>query len=261
MKPPIVLNVLEEELDAGADFCRREGLGVEITSFAFPAGLDVHLGSRLQQHVEAVEGLEQIKFHGPFLDLYVTSPDPCIVEVCERRYRAALDAAAEIGASLYVAHLNSLPLIRNTSYRDRFARAAADFWLPFADEAGGRGITIVLENMWEPTPELQRQVIDEAAHPHLKASFDNGHALVFSDVPAPRWIETLGEHLAHCHLHDNDGAHDHHWPVGEGIEEWPAFWHALETSAPGAVVVLESDRLEANQQSLKRVRHDMPSAA
>lgn len=261
MKPPIVLNLLEEELDAGTDFCRREGLGAEITSFAHPAGLDENLDARLQRHVQAVEGLERITFHGPFLDLYVTSPDPGIVEVCERRHRAALDAAGKIGASLYVAHLNSLPLIRNASYRDRFARAAADFWLPFADEAGERGITIVLENMWEPTPELQRHVIDEAAHPHLKASLDNGHALVFSDVPAQRWIETLGENLAHCHLHDNDGAYDHHWPVGDGIEDWPAYWQALETSAPDAVVVLESDRLEANQRSLKRIRHDAPRAA
>lgn len=258
MKHPLVLNMLEEELDAATAFCGRERLGIEITSFASPIGLDEGFGERVQRHAAAVEGLERVTFHGPFLDLYVTSPDPAIAEVCERRHRAALSAASEIGAALYVAHLNSLPQIRNTDYRDRFVRGAADFWLPFADEAGEQGITIVLENMWESDPELQRRVVEEAAHPHLKASFDNGHALVFSDVVARTWVETLGEHLAHCHLHDNDGEYDRHWPVGKGVEDWPAFWEALEAFAPEVVVVLESDRLDANQRSLERVRHDMP---
>lgn len=260
MNRPLVLNVLEAELDAGTAFCRSEGLGVEITSFAFSEGLDEGFDARVRRHAAAVAGLERVTFHGPFIDLYVTSPDPAIVKVCERRHRAALAAAREVGATHYVAHLNSLPLIRNTNYRDRFVRAAADFWLPFADEAGVQGITIVLENMWESHPELQRRVVEAAGHPHLKASFDNGHALVFSDVPAQAWVETLGEHLAHCHLHDNDGAYDQHWPVGEGVEDWPACWNALEAFAPQAVVVLESDRLEANQRSLERIRRDVLGA-
>jgi sugar phosphate isomerase/epimerase len=258
MNPPLVLNVLEEELDAATAFCRHEGVGVEITSFAFPSSLENGLQARIARHAEATDGLARVTFHGPFLDLYVTSPDPAIVEVCRRRHRAALRAAGEIGATLYVAHLNALPHIRTTSYRDRFVRAAAEFWLPFADEAGERGITIVLENMWEDGPELQRRVVEEAAHPHLKASFDNGHALVFSDVSAPTWIETLGDHLAHCHVHDNDGTYDRHWPIGDGGENWPAFWAALEAFAPQAVVVLECDRLAANQRSLERVRRDEP---
>ena len=47
----------------------------------------------------------------------------------------------------------------------------------------------------------QQQVLEAANHPHLKASFDNGHALLFSHVPAADWIKELGSDLAHCHLH------------------------------------------------------------
>ena len=53
----------------------------------------------------------------------------------------------------------------------------------------------------------------------LKASFDNGHALVFSTVCAADWIETLGADLYHCHLHDNDGEVDRHNAIGSGKEE------------------------------------------
>ncbi len=153
-----------------------------------------------------------------------------------------------------MAHLNSIPLIRNRAYRERFARAAAAFWLPFADEVGQHGMTIVLENLWEPDPELHKQVVMHANHPHLKASFDNGHALVISQRPAAEWIEVLGSDLAHCHLHDNDGTYDQHQPIGEGTEDWPALLEALDAHGHNAVVVLESDHLAKNKQSLDALR-------
>ena len=253
MTQPLALNILEQELEEGVSYCQQEGLGVEITTFAFPYG-QRDLDKQIERHAAAVERVEWASFHGPFLDLYVTSPDPEIVALCQRRHRVALQAACEIGAKRYVAHLNSISLIRNVSYRDRFARAAAEFWVPFADEAGKHGITIVLENLWEPGPELHKQVIEQANHPHLKASFDNGHALVFSQRPASEWIEVLGSDLGHCHLHDNDGTYDQHLAIGAGTEDWPLLLKALETHAEDAVIVLESDDLEINKESLSTLR-------
>lgn len=250
----LAVNALEEELEEAVAFCREEGVGLEVTAFAWPASLDDGFRARLERHVAALDGVAPVLLHGPFLDLYPASPDPEIVAVARRRHEAALEAAAAVGAGTYVAHLNSIPLIRNPAYRDRFAAAAAEFWLPLADRAGRSGTTVVLENMWEPGPDLQRRVVDAAGHPHLKASFDNGHALVFSDVSAPAWIRELGGDLAHAHLHDNGGEVDAHLPVGEGTEDWPALFSALREHAPGAVVVAESDRLEPNRRSLAALR-------
>lgn len=159
-----------------------------------------------------------------------------------------------MGAAVYVAHLNSIPLIRNREYRRRFVSAAADFWRPLADRVGRSDTTIVLENLWEEGPELQGEVIRRAAHPHLAASFDNGHALVFSRRPARDWIAELGEDLAHLHLHDNDGEYDEHLPVGEGSEDWPNLVEAWRRHAPDAILVLETDRLASNRQSLRALR-------
>lgn len=248
------INALEEELSEAADFCRSEGIGLEVVSFAYPAALDADLDGRIERHRKALTGVPWVSLHGPFLDLHVTSPDPAIVEVCERRHRAALRAAGALEARLYVAHLNSLPQIRNEAYLDRFVGGCADFWLPLADEAGRAGVVIALENMWEASPDLQRSVVERAEHPHLRASFDNGHALVFSSTAATDWIATLGDALAHCHLHDNDGSYDRHWAVGRGAEDWPALAEALRAHAPGCPVVLEGDRLEVNRESLGAAR-------
>jgi sugar phosphate isomerase/epimerase len=205
MTLPLGLNASEVELAASVDFCRREMLGIEVTAFAFPQQLDHDLDERIARHAAAVVDLPWISLHGPFLDLYPASPDPSIVEVCRRRHRSGLHAASRIGASLYVAHLNSVPLIRNVGYLTRFVNATADFWLPLADEAGSTGMTIVLEKLWEEDSSLQQEVVTQANHPNLKASFDSGHCLMRSQKAAATWIEELGEHLAHCHLHDNDG--------------------------------------------------------
>jgi sugar phosphate isomerase/epimerase len=255
--PVLLINALEEELDDAAAFCHAEGLGLEVTAFAFAAGLDDGFDPRVRRHADTLAELRPLSFHGPFIDLYPTSPDPRVAAVARDRHERALEAAAAIGVSLYVAHLNSLPLIRNRAYRDRFATAAAAFWRPLAERAGRDGITIALENMWEDGPELQARVVEETGHPNLRASFDNGHARVFSSRPAADWISGLGPHLGHVHLHDNDGSYDQHRPIGDAGpdgEDWPPLLAALDRHAPGAAVVLESDRLDENRRSLQALR-------
>lgn len=253
--PSLAVNAVEEDLDEAAAFCRQEGVGLEVATFASPARLDGDdVGERLDRHVEALDGVAPVLVHGPFLDLYPTSPDPEVVAVARRRHEQALRAAAALDARVYVAHLNSIPLITNPDYRERFVPAAAAFWSSMADRAGSSETTIVLENMWERGPGLQKQVVREADHPYVKASFDNGHALVFSLRDAGTWIRELGSDLAHLHLHDNDGAHDEHRPVGQGTEDWRRLVRAWREHAPGAVAVAEGDHLEVNRRSLSTLR-------
>jgi sugar phosphate isomerase/epimerase len=94
--------------------------------------------------------------------------------------------------------------------QERSCQAVRGFWLPFADWAGQRNITICLEKLWESDATIQKEVVSISKHPNLKASFDNGHALVFSKAPASDWVNVLADDLAHCHLHDKHGEGDEH---------------------------------------------------
>ena len=250
----LAINTVGNELEASADFCRSERIGIEVTGFTFPEHLEGDISSRVNRHSMAVAGISPVISHGPFLDLVVTSPDPAIVAVARRRHEAALAAAGEIGASFYVAHTNFSPIIRNPSYCKNWTRRMLDFWLPLADRAGKRNMVICFENLWEPYPDIQAELIASAAHPYLRASFDNGHALVFSGVSAGAWVATLGDVLVHCHLHDNSGELDEHKPIGEGKEDWPGLVRAIEEHCPRAVLVAESDRLASNKASIDRLR-------
>jgi sugar phosphate isomerase/epimerase len=216
---PLAINTLADEVSASADFCRSECLGLEVTAFAFPENLEGDTAPLIESHRNVISDIAPVIPHGPFLDLVATSRDPAIVAVTKQRHEVALHASQQIGASYYVAHTNYNPLIRDPDYRRNW-----------------------------------KELIASAKHPHLKATLDNGHALVFSDVPASSWIETLGDALAHCHLHDNSGEIDEHKPVGEGKERWPELLAAASTYAPRAILVAESDRLASSKLSVERLR-------
>lgn len=248
------ISALGDELEKSGVFCKSEGIGIEVTDFAFPANLGDEISGCIDRHLKIIDGISPLSLHGPFIDMVTASLDPEIVAISHKRHTAALDAAIELGASIYVVHTNYNPLIRDTSYRKNWTKRTLDFWLPFADKAGKHDIVISMENLWEETPDIQADLIEQGNHPNLRATFDNGHALVFTEQSATEWIKRLGPYLAHCHLHDNSGEIDEHKPVGDGIENWPELMSAIRTYAPDAVLVVENDLLTENQASLEKLR-------
>jgi sugar phosphate isomerase/epimerase len=258
---PVVINSISKELETAAKFCRDEKIGIEITDFAFPKNLDSNLSSQVERCRRLTVGIAPICSHGPFFDLIASSIDPAIVDVARRRHRAALEATHSIGASTYIAHLNYNPMIRNKSYREGFCQRMREFWLPFADWAGERNITICLENMWESDATIQKEVVSISKHPNLKASFDNGHALIFSKAPASDWVQVLADDLAHCHLHDNHGESDEHAVIGTGKENWISLLAATREFSPEAILVIENDRFDLNRRSLEELKRFQQGAA
>ncbi|WP_276632793.1 sugar phosphate isomerase/epimerase family protein [Phascolarctobacterium succinatutens] len=74
--------------------------------------------------------------------------------------------------------------------------------------------------------------------PQAGALLDTGHAHVNGwDIPAV--VKALGERLAACHVHDNDGNGDAHLPVGQGDIDWKAYFGAVKKYAPQATQVFE----------------------
>ncbi|MDW8065981.1 MAG: TIM barrel protein, partial [Anaerolineae bacterium] len=79
-------------------------------------------------------------------------------------------------------HLNYNPLVDEPSYRPRWLERQAAFWAELAFEAQEAGIRIALENMWEPDPFLQVEVIQRVNHFYIGACLDIGHADLSSRV-------------------------------------------------------------------------------
>jgi sugar phosphate isomerase/epimerase len=94
-------------------------------------------------------------------------------------------------------------------------------------EAEETGLTLVIENVFEETPNTIKTLLEEIHSPYFRFCFDTGHHHVFSKVPVPIWFETLGQYLCEVHLHDNHKEMDEHLPVGEGGFDFDQFFDLL----------------------------------
>lgn len=229
-----------EQWDLVPALARRYGLGVEVGDFADPDLLEGEWRARL---AEITPLLEQVPgeraLHGPRSDLNPGLRDRGLVSFIRERYRRAFELAPLIGARTVVFHSGFNPLIRAPGFERRWVERSADFWRGLAEEAGPLGLQIVLENLWEPTPEVLRDLVDAVASPHLRACFDVGHANVYSQRPAWEWASRLGERIATVHLHNNDGRQDSHWPLERGTVDFDRFLPLLTLSPTPPRLVLE----------------------
>ena len=168
----LAIHTIGDELEASAAFCRSEGIGIEVTDFAFPANLDGDMVGRIARIARAVEGIKPVICHGPFYDLVVTSLDPAIVEVARLRHRAALAASREVGAGiLYRPHVFHSDDPESILFRE-LAGAHAGFLAAY----GGRSrqaqhSDLPGEHLGTRTGHTGGPDRRRAAHPHLRAFF------------------------------------------------------------------------------------------
>ncbi len=90
--------------------------------------------------------------------------------------------------------------------------------LPAVEQAG---ITLALENIYEPFPPLKRlaETVHAFRHPRLGMCLDVGHANI-SEPGLDAVFELMAPLLVTCHLHDNDGQTDTHSAPGTGTVPW-----------------------------------------
>jgi sugar phosphate isomerase/epimerase len=195
-----------------------------------------------------VRGL--LSLHGPFLDMAPGSPDPQVNALVARRYKHALDIAAELGAGIIVFHANFIGSLRNEDYRRGWHERNVRFWNAIAEYAEGSGVTVAVENMWEFDPAIIGDMLSEVDHPCLRACLDVGHAHLFSQVAFDGWLDVLGKRIIHTHLNNNAGVIDEHHGLADGVLLYPVLLDKLRALPNRPSFTLEMDRVEDMRASL-----------
>jgi len=230
---------------------RSRKLGLELQEFSNPALLDDDWRSALREYQAQLDGFEQpITMHGAFIDLISGSPDRRVAAIARDRYQHNLDIAGALRATVIDFHANYLPLVDHPSYLPDWEKRQIDFWGPLAEEARRVGVTLVLENMWEPDPRIIFRVLARIDSPHLRACLDVGHASLYSRLPVSVWIKELGHHLIYTHLHNNHGTTDEHLAFGDGVIDFPELLASLRTLPRPPMFILELPNLATIEASL-----------
>lgn len=194
-------------------------MGVEIQDFVEPNLSKEDVESTIYRYKEYFDGFDNIKgLHGPFLDLKPASPDKKIREVSYKRYLDTIKIAKELDIDYLIFHSQINPALKLPSLVKLNNSQARDFWIQILDEVSEYKGTILLENVFEDSPEMLKDLIETINMPNIRINLDTGHAKL-GKADLEHWISELKDYIVYIHFHTNDGFYDtHQSPSREDID-------------------------------------------
>ena len=254
-------NSIEHKEEIGSNFnallkyAKEHRYNLEITTFILPDFLGANGQEILRDFQQKLHGFKgAVSVHGACIDLVINSEDKKVREVTKQRIFQSLEIARELKAERVVFHGNFNPLMQNDEhYKLNWIERNAIFWPEVLENYPP---TVVLENTFEPTPEMFRALLGEVSSSRLKVCLDMGHMNVWSKVPLEEWIAVLGEDIHSMHIHDNKGDYDYHLVPGKGTINWQEFSDLIAKYQIDPDIVFEVKTLETTIQSLKYFREE-----
>jgi len=195
------------------------------------------------------EGLS-CTIHAPYTDLSMGAIDKKIRAISVERIKEALELAALFGARSVVCHTG---FDRKHYYTlgDRWVKNALESLAVLSDYASLFNVPIMLENVFELDPGIHAEIFEAISSPFLGFCLDIGHQGVFSKTGIGGWLKDLGDRLGQIHLHDNNGVHDDHLAIGEGIIDFDGLFSWLYEQGKSPILTLEPHKEKAVMPTLK----------
>ena len=230
-----------------------KGLGVEVALYdtEWLLALDRTTTVRRLGDELAARGIE-VTVHAPIFDLNPGSLDPVIRKHTRRCWERAVGVAGALRARMMNFHTGHHPLLPESTFTGWVA-LSLEIWERVAALAADAGMTLLLENMFEATPQVQLDILAQLDADHAGVTLDVAHAYIYGGVGIDAWWTQLGPLIREVHLHDSDGFSDDHLPIGDGALDWRRIFEDLFRTAPDAVKVIEMP-FDAGLASLRRIK-------
>ncbi|NLJ57102.1 MAG: sugar phosphate isomerase/epimerase, partial [Firmicutes bacterium] len=133
---------------------------LEIQDFALPANLDYYAGEIVRQYRVLLKDFRgTLSLHGPFKELFPSSMDHQVQQLAHRRFARALQLGKELGCRVMVVHSCYNPLFKYPEYAANWLENTTRFWEGFLPLCQREKIIVVLENIWDPNPELINRLL------------------------------------------------------------------------------------------------------
>lgn len=121
--------------------------------------------------------------------------------------------------------------------------------------AANKDLLVIIENIFEETPETLIALFDYFREKNLWFCFDSGHFNLFSKTPLDDWLIPLKEKIKEMHLHDNNRTFDDHLPIGSGSFPFRELKAFLEQIRMKEIIFTVEPHSEATVvESIKRLK-------
>jgi sugar phosphate isomerase/epimerase len=173
--------------------------------------------------------------------LPIASAFPELRAAARDMYKHALDVFADAGVELVNVHPDQRVPMHGM---DQLRRMNADAVKQLAEDAAGRGIRLMVENLdrnFSGVTDLQPifEAVPEAGF-HLDIGHANLNLGLEESNRTAALLAAFGDRLAHVHVSDNrGGAADLHLPLGAGSIDWKGHIRLLKDAGYDGTVTLE----------------------
>ncbi len=217
----------EDALNVAKDF----GVGLEINHTCISEELDPsnrrNLLAQIRKDLAAagVSDSSGLFLHGPFTEIHPAAIDYRARQMAMERLNEAYEVAAALGINRMVVHTGWIPFIYFKSWQ---AEKGAEFWQRFMSDKPS-DFHIYVENVLDDEPYMLLDMMKRIDNPSIKLCLDTGHANATTspELPVEKWIEVLGSHIGHFHLHNNDGTGDSHSAFDCGSMDMNSIFSAI----------------------------------
>jgi len=181
--------------------------------------------------------------HAPFWDLSIGALDPLVRDITKKRLLRTLEIASIFEAKSVVIH-TGFDTWHYVNYEDIWMQNALDTLEKLVIVAEKLGILLVLENVFEPGPEIHRKIFDHIRSSYLGFCLDVGHQNVFAAKGLSFWLDSLGDWLKQLHLHDNHGRRDEHLRLGSAGVDFDFLFKWLKEKSIKPIMTVEAHKEE-----------------
>lgn len=200
----------------------------------------------------------RITMHGPYSGLNPGAMDEDTRRKTVEVYRKAFDVASILRPANIVLHAGYHPK-KFKKNKELWMEQSLKTWPEFVCVAESIGVIIAAEHIFEKSPETLIDLIQKINSPNFRACMDTGHLNAFAKGDMEEWVRELGPHMAEVHVHDNNGGHDDHLPVGDGSIDFRFFFALLEKYSDNPVITIEPHGEEAAKRGIKAMKELLAS--
>jgi len=236
----LISSSAEKTVKESALLAQKLGCGIEISRMPLykTEGMAVsETADMINNELEGFTGRRTL--HAMFSDVNVSSADYEIRTVSQKRFMQSFEIASKIGADTVLFHTG----YKGTKHQGSiylFKKNFADFFKDFIKEFEKTGITAVIENVFETSPDFCFELWEKTGSESLKFALDTGHVNLYAkNTKAADWIKKYGKNLYHMHIHNNFGENDDHSNLLNGTLDFNEIFECLENEGLSPSIVLE----------------------
>jgi len=246
--PTLGAAVVIGDLERLHNWVMEAGRDLELQEFCYAEILNADWKPLADRYKPLLDGHRgKVGIHGPFWGFDISTRDPDIQKIIQKRMMQGLDVCEYLGATNMVIHSPYTTWdyynLEHFNDNDAIVRRCHKTLGAAVKRAEEIGVEIVLENVEDKDPHIRVALAKSFDSKAIRVSIDTGHAYYAHGAtggpPIDYFVKAAGKMLAHVHLQDADGYADRHWAPGEGSIIWKPVFDALAKYCDAPRLILE----------------------